>query len=175
MQRPASTPSVTSMRWLRRGMVDDLHDAADGSGLGIARAVDQPRNARMHDRSGAHRAGLQRDVKLAAAEPVIAQRARGFAQRQNLGVRVGSLAEITWFQPRPTMLSLAHHHRADRNLARNFGQPRQPQRLFHPALVGLAGAPRISSSLCIGRAYFPAGSCCVMQWIAPSPQIRSPQ
>ena len=71
------------------GMVEHLHDAADGSGLGVARAEDEPRNARMDDGSGAHGAGLQRDVELAAAEPVVAQRARGLAQGHDLRVGRG--------------------------------------------------------------------------------------
>ena len=104
MQRPASTPSVTSTRWFSRGWLMHLHDAADGSGLGIARTEDQASDARMDDGSGAHRAGLQRDVELAAAEPVVAQRARGLAQGLDLGVRAWDrCAETTWFQPRPTM------------------------------------------------------------------------
>ncbi len=41
MQRPASTPSLNLYMMIEAWMVDDLHDAAGGSGLGVARAEDE--------------------------------------------------------------------------------------------------------------------------------------
>src|SRR5438067_12136480 len=46
-------------------MIQDAKDRATGARLGIQRAIDEARNARVDDGSGAHRTGLKRHVKRA--------------------------------------------------------------------------------------------------------------
>src|ERR1700687_5890398 len=90
----------------------------------------------MHDGSGAHCAWLERDVECAATEAIVAQFSRGVAQR--LDLRMGArVADRDYLVPAaPHDASAADDDGADRDLASNFGQSRQPERLFHPALVG---------------------------------------
>jgi hypothetical protein len=45
---------------------EQVHDAATGATLWIGRAIDDPRDARMHDGPRAHGAGLKRHVEIAA-------------------------------------------------------------------------------------------------------------
>src|SRR5439155_14381492 len=47
----------------------EIDDAAAGAGLGVGGAVDEPRDARVHGRPGAHGAGLERAVARAAFRP----------------------------------------------------------------------------------------------------------
>ena len=66
---------------------DQVEHAAGSAGLGIAGAEHQPCDARMHHRHRAHRAGLQRHVKRAAQQAVIADVNAGLAQRDDFRMR----------------------------------------------------------------------------------------
>ena len=83
----------------------EIDHRAACAGLGIARAKDDPRQARMHDRARAHRARLERDVELAAGKPVVAERAR--RRRASAAISacaVGSLASMGALPPRPMIV-----------------------------------------------------------------------
>src|SRR6266849_1314739 len=61
-----------------------IHDAAAGAGLGVGRAIHEPRDARMHDGARAHGAGLERHVERAAFQTVVAEFLSRFAQGLDL-------------------------------------------------------------------------------------------
>ena len=72
------------------GVVEDAEDRAAGAGLGVGCGVDQAADAGVEDGSGAHCAGLERDVEGAAfGEAIIFQRAGGCAESDDLGVGGG--------------------------------------------------------------------------------------
>ena len=68
-------------------MVEDPCAVCHGPTLGIGSPVIQPPDSRMGDRTGAHRAGLQRHPQVSAFESLLPQRLRGGAQREHLGMR----------------------------------------------------------------------------------------
>ena len=65
---------------------EEIDDAAMYPGLGVARTIDDARDPRMEDGPGAHRTGFQGDEQLATWQAVIAETARGIAQRGNFGM-----------------------------------------------------------------------------------------
>ena len=85
------------------------HEVECASGGALPRipgAENEPRDARVRNGRGAHRAGLERHVERCAAEPVVGNRRRRGAQRQDLRMRrriVGS--PIGRFQPSPRIVS----------------------------------------------------------------------
>ena len=99
-----STPPVTSVWWFSRGSANRFDDAAARAGFRIGRAEDEPPDARMHDRPGAHGARLERHVQIAVGQAVVARAAlpRRAARRSRRG-RVGSCVEIGALNPRPTI------------------------------------------------------------------------
>src|SRR5580765_1932636 len=54
-------------------VAENLEAGADCATLGVVRAVNQPRNARLDDRSGAHAAWLNGDVKSCAGHPIVVE------------------------------------------------------------------------------------------------------
>src|SRR5262252_6717665 len=70
-------------------LCEEIDHASARAGLRIARSEDQPADARVLDRAGAHRARFERDVEIAMREPVVAQHLCGGAHRLDLGVSRG--------------------------------------------------------------------------------------
>src|SRR5689334_15067753 len=66
-----------------------IRNASARAGFGVARAVNNPRDARVQHRAGAHDARLERHVELTAGETVIAETLRGVTQRNDFGMRRG--------------------------------------------------------------------------------------
>src|SRR5262249_14434792 len=58
----------------------------DGSPFGVARAVIKPGNARERNRARAHRAGLERYIKIGAVKTPCAERRGTCAQGQHLSM-----------------------------------------------------------------------------------------
>src|SRR5689334_20740337 len=52
----------------------ELKERPHGPGLGVVAAIDEPGNAGIDDRAGAHRAGLERDNEHAIDQPPVAHR-----------------------------------------------------------------------------------------------------
>jgi len=71
------------------GVVEDGEDGTAGSGFGVGRGVDEPRDARVDDGSGAHGAGFEGDVEGAVFEAVVAEVEGGFAESDDFGVGGG--------------------------------------------------------------------------------------
>ena len=84
---------------------EEIDHRTGGTGLRIARTVDEPGKAGVHDRARTHRAGLERDVDRAIREPVIAEAAAASRNAVISACAVGSLAAIGALPPRPTILS----------------------------------------------------------------------
>lgn len=54
-------------------VAENLEAGADCTALGVIRAVNQARNAGLDDRSGAHAAGFNGDIKSCAGHPIVAE------------------------------------------------------------------------------------------------------
>ena len=72
------------------GAREDPRAVVDAAALGVLGAVIDPAQAREARRRRAHRAGLERDVEIAADQPRRAQPRGGRPDHQQLGVRGGS-------------------------------------------------------------------------------------
>ena len=122
-------------------ILPDREERVDRARLGIRAAVHEPRHARVHQRAGAHRAGLQRDVDGGALEPPVAERGRRAAQRVDLGVRRRILVGLAPVAPPPHDLpGGVDHHGAHGHVARGGRRLGLRHRLAHEALVPIAVA-----------------------------------
>lgn len=65
---------------------EDFETGADGTTFGIVGAVDEARNAGLNHGAGAHRAGLDRDVKSGSSKAIVCESASGFAEDDDFGV-----------------------------------------------------------------------------------------
>ncbi len=99
---------------LRR--VEDVQDTARRAGLRIVGPVDDARDAGKHDRAGAHGAWLERDVHDRVQHPPAAERAGGFAQRDQLGVGGGIGPDLALVVPRTDDLAVLDDYRSDRDV-----------------------------------------------------------
>ena len=79
---------------------EEAHAVVDGAALGIGRAVVEPADAGERDRRRAHGAGLERDMQVAVGQALRAERSRGGADRDQLGVG-GRVAVGRWCGCRP--------------------------------------------------------------------------
>ncbi len=102
--------------------------------FGSVATEDDARQAGMHHRPHAHGAGLERDVELAAREPVVALRGGRLAQRDYFrvggGIRAGDGAVVAAADD----ASVLHHDGAHRHLARRGRLAREGERLAHVLL-----------------------------------------
>lgn len=62
---------------------------AKGAAFWVIRSIDDAWDACLNDSAGAHGARLEGDVQSSVGEAVVAQKVRGFANHDNLGVRGG--------------------------------------------------------------------------------------
>ena len=101
----------------------------------IVGAINQPLQASVDQRSGTHRAGLNRGKELAVFQPMIADQGGRVSQGNDLGVR-GWVAIAQIPVPASTHhLAMANHHRTDRHLAHLQASPGSTEGLLHPELV----------------------------------------
>src|SRR5690242_3341203 len=113
---------------------EQIDDAAAGARLGVVRAEDEAAQPRVHDRPGAHDAGLEGDIEIAIGQPVVAQRGGGVAQRRDLRVRgriAGGDRGVAALADDP---AVADKDRAYRDFAAALRRARELDRLAHPAL-----------------------------------------
>jgi hypothetical protein len=71
---------------IESGVGEDSETRADGAGFGVVCAIDEARDAGLDDSAGAHAAGLNRDVERCGKDPVIAEKAGGFANHDDFSV-----------------------------------------------------------------------------------------
>ena len=131
----ASSPPATSGRWLSRGSASTSRTLPAAPAFGSVVAVDHARHAREHDRARAHRARLERHVEHAVEHPPRAELRGGLAQRQDLGVRGGVLAQLALVVAGPDDLAVLDHDGPDRDVVVLERALRLAQREPHEVLV----------------------------------------
>ncbi len=109
--RQQATGDIGAM--VELGLGEDIEHAPTRARLGIAGAVDHPRNAGEDDRTGTHCAGLERDVEDAVENSPGPGHTSGLAQDDDLGVRGGVLAQLTLVVGAGDNLAVSHEHRAN--------------------------------------------------------------
>src|SRR5436305_1796553 len=92
-----------------------LHSAADSDGINATS------DAREGHGGGAHRAGLQRDVKVAVDQPLGAEACGGLADRQHFGMRRWVVVAQRTVAGTSHYRTVADDHATDRDLAGAFG------------------------------------------------------
>ncbi len=111
------------------GILAQLIQRPHRPGFGIRAAIDQPGDAGVDDRSGTHRAWLQRDIQRAIEQPPVADRLAGQSQGNDLGVGGWIVIGFTAIVPLAddSAAGVMHDHAADRDFAKvmrfaRFGQ-----------------------------------------------------
>ena len=94
----------------------------DGAAFRVWRAEIEPADAGEGDGRGAHGAGLERDIEIAAGEPLAAELGAGLPDGDELGV-CGRVVELKRAVAGACqhLARGAHHHSADGDLARKAG------------------------------------------------------
>ncbi len=106
-----------------------------GADFGIVAAVNQARDARMHQGAGAHRARLARDIQCRTAEAIVADRScRGanrddFRVRCRIGVGDGAVGRAS------NDLAIKQQNRTDRNFSGFCGMVCFSERKTHELFV----------------------------------------
>src|SRR5690606_3354429 len=80
-------PAIDLGAMVAGGLAEETHARFHRAALRVGGAVIEPADAREGNRRRAHGAGLERDIEVAAFEPLRAERAGGLAQRQELRMR----------------------------------------------------------------------------------------
>ncbi|MCX6556571.1 MAG: hypothetical protein NTW95_03935 [Candidatus Aminicenantes bacterium] len=113
-------------------VLDIFKDAAGKDAvLGIAGAVEQPGDARLHHGAVAHHAGLERDVQLAAIQAVFGGFFPGPAHGHDLGMGAGIVLPDRFVVAAADDLPFPDQHGAYRHFAPRFGPDGLEQRFFH--------------------------------------------
>ena len=106
----------------------------------IRRTVNQTSHSSLDERTGAHRARLDRRVNINSREPVVAKLTGGFAERDDFrmgcGIAVGASA-IAGDGERVVFARYVYYARADGHFAACLSFASCGQRLPHPALIDL--------------------------------------
>ncbi len=95
----------------------------------------------MHDRAGAHHAGLKRHVQIAIGKTVIAQRFSGIAQGHDFGMCSRVAAGDGLVVAAADDDAVFHHHRTHRHFAGSGRLRRQLQCLLHVSDIAHAQLP----------------------------------
>ena len=119
---------------------EKIDDAAVYAGLGVTRAIHDARDPRMEDGTGAHRTGLEGHEQFATRQTIVAQGARGIAQRGNFGMSGRVAFADRAVEAPPDDFSGPHHDRADRDFAKTFRGACQGNGLAHEKFVAESGS-----------------------------------
>jgi serine protease len=95
---------------------ENVQHAAARSGLRVDGGKHDARDTCEHQRSRAHRAGLERDVDDRVEHPPAARRRRGLAQREHLRVSGRILTQLSLVVSSGNHLTIAHDNRPDRHV-----------------------------------------------------------
>jgi hypothetical protein len=80
---------------IQRGMLQKLHDAVDGTRLGVGGSIDQTLDAGVDHGAGTHGARFDCNKQLTADEAMVAEGAGGVTQGNDLGMGGGvTIGEI---------------------------------------------------------------------------------
>ena len=127
-------------------MCHKIDGRAAGAGFRVRGSIDDTRDARVHERSDAHHARLQRNVQRATEQTIVAQRLTRRSQHQDLGVS-------GWI--------VACDRRVRR--ARHYYAPRVDEHRAHGNLIS---GVSVSSTLESQRHVRQFGVCVVSHWFA---------
>ena len=149
---PGQNPRSNFDAMIQGRSVEHLQARANGAALGIVGAVNQPRDARLHQRARAHGAGFDGHVQRGAVEAMISGLQGGFAQGHHFGVRRGIAIGNGAIAGRRDNPVLDHDQRADRHFAAQGRGSRLIQRQMHVFGVGhvcgvCVGGIRYSTSM----------------------------
>ena len=135
---------------IERRMVEGLHGRVDGAGLGLGGAVDEPGDAGVDERAGAHETGFDGNVERDPGEPVVAARARGGPERDDFGVGggVGGADGVIEAAAEDPSVGV-DDDRADGDLVAGRGAGGLGERLTHVWLV--LGRLHRAPSIVVGR------------------------
>lgn len=117
------------------GIVRDLVERVAGAPLGITRAIDDCREAGLDDRSGAHRAGLQRDIQRTVEQAPGLERLGGLRDGDHFRMRGGIVERFALIESFSDHTMFMDDDRAHRDLGAVKGPLRLIQRLPHPEFV----------------------------------------
>ena len=112
-----------------------VKDAAAGTALGIAGAVNDAGDAGMDEGTGAHGTGLEGDVEGGGGEAIVAGALTGGAQGANLGVGAGVMGGDGAVPARAQDLTRGDQYGAYRHLDQGPRPLRQGDRLAHPVAI----------------------------------------
>ena len=101
-------------------MVQHLQHRAHRAGFGIVGAIDEPLEARMHGRAGAHGTGLQGYKEFTVRQAVITGRQSCLAERYHFGMGGGVRSQQILVATAAHNPALANYDRTDGNLARRL-------------------------------------------------------
>src|SRR5260370_6491683 len=116
-------------------VVYDLHDGSYRSGLGIICAVNQTRQAGMHQGATTHGAGFNGDKHFASFEAMITEKAASLAQRNNFSVRTGITIHAVAIVSPANNVFLMQNDRSYRDFVVGLSAHGLAQGLFHPQFV----------------------------------------
>ena len=117
------------------GLGEDVEHAARRPGLRIGRREHDTRDSRQHNRTRAHRTGLERHVEHGVEHSPAADRPSGLAQGDHLGVSGGVGADLALVVPGADDLAVPDHEGPDRNVVVLECPGRLPERQAHEVLV----------------------------------------
>jgi len=122
---------------IQKVRITDAKTTDDAACALVSSAVNQPSHSSLDERSGAHRARLDRRVNIHFGEPVVAEFTGGFAEgddfRMGCGIAVGASA----IAGEGDEFVIADDSRANRHFAACLSFASCGQRLPHPALSDL--------------------------------------
>src|SRR5205814_7737417 len=138
-------------------VLDEVPERAAEAGLRVVCPEDQPLDARVHQRPGAHRARLESHDHGRTFEPPVADRAGRFADGDQLRVSEG-VAGLAAIAPASDDLPLPiDDYRADRDLSLGGGRVRERKGFFHPLRsIHLQRVQRRAASPAVNRFRFGA-------------------
>jgi len=121
---------------IQAGMIHNLKHRMNCACFRIIRAKNQPFQACMNHRAGAHRARLNCNKQLAVPQAMVTDVFSSLTKSDDLGVgrgiRVGQIA----IPPFTHDLSVADYNRTDRHFANVQSAMGGEKRLLHPEFVG---------------------------------------
>ena len=127
------------------GLAEEARAVVDSAALGVRGGIIEPAQAGERDRAGAHRAWLERHIKIAADQPFGAKPGRGLADDQHFRMR-GRIGEFAGaVSGARDHGAFANKRGADRRFAAQFGRTRlgegEAHRIAALALFGQIALP----------------------------------
>ena len=95
----------------------NIKDRSASTGFWIPRSEYKPRNARLHDRSGTHRARLQRDIERRLGEPPCPQPFGSFSDHDHFRMRCRILRNLPVVVSGRDDFVVVHEDCADRDFS----------------------------------------------------------